>query len=66
MARQLGKPLAPKHVFVVEALPKTRSGKVVRAAIARAFLGQPSGDLTSVDNPAALEAIAALAPAPPV
>jgi acetyl-CoA synthetase len=61
VAQQLGKPLAPKHVFVVAALPKTRSGKIVRAAMARAFLGQAVGDLTSVDNPQAFEAIAALA-----
>ncbi|MBI4627022.1 MAG: AMP-binding protein [Verrucomicrobia bacterium] len=61
VAQQLGKPLAPKHVFAVPALPKTRSGKIVRAAMARAFLGQAVGDLTSVDNPSALEAIAALA-----
>ena len=60
VSRQLGKPLAPKHVFVVAALPKTRSGKIIRAAILRVFLGQPAGDLTSVDNPAALEAIRAL------
>jgi acetyl-CoA synthetase len=62
VARQLGKPLAPKHVFVLPALPKTRSGKIIRAAMLRVFLGQPAGDLTSVDNPAALEAIRALAP----
>lgn len=58
VAQQLGRPLAPKHVFVVAALPKTRSGKIVRGAIARAFLGQPVGDLSSIDNPPALEAIA--------
>lgn len=62
--RQLGKPLAPKNIFVLAALPKTRSGKIVRAAIARVFRGQPPGDLESIDNPAALDAIAALAPAP--
>ncbi|MDO8542452.1 MAG: AMP-binding protein [Opitutaceae bacterium] len=61
VAHDLGKPLAPKHVFVVSALPKTRSGKIVRATIARAFVGQPLGDLSSVDNPQALDAIAALA-----
>ncbi|HUR59400.1 MAG TPA: AMP-binding protein, partial [Opitutaceae bacterium] len=61
VAHQLGKPLAPKHAFVVAALPKTRSGKIVRAAMTRAFLGQPVGDLSSVDNPAALEAITACA-----
>ncbi len=60
VARQLGKPLAPRRVFVVSALPKTRSGKIVRAAMARAFLGQPVGDLSSVDNPQAFEAIAAV------
>ncbi len=63
VAQQLGKPLAPKQVFVVAALPKTRSGKIVRAAIARAFRGEPVGDVTSVDNPQAFEAIAACAPA---
>jgi acetyl-CoA synthetase len=63
VVKQLGKPLAPKRVYVVQALPKTRSGKIVRAAMARALLGQPAGDLTSVDNPQALEAIAALAKA---
>jgi acetyl-CoA synthetase len=66
VAQQLGKPLAPRHVFVVEALPKTRSGKIVRASIARAFLGQPIGDLSSVENPQALDAIATLTHSQPV
>lgn len=61
VARELGRPLAPKHVFAVTALPKTRSGKILRGAMTRAFLGQPSGDCTSVENPAALDAIAGLA-----
>ena len=65
VAQQLGKPLAPKHVFIVAALPKTRSGKIVRGAITRAFLGQPAGDATSIENPQALEPIAALAPPVP-
>lgn len=60
VAHALGKPLAPQHVFVVEALPKTRSGKIVRGAIARAFQDQPVGDLSSIENPQALEAITAL------
>jgi acetyl-CoA synthetase len=61
VAQQLGKPLAPKHVFTVAALPKTRSGKIVRGVMARVFLGQAAGDLESVENPQALEAIAAMA-----
>lgn len=60
VAAQLGKPLAPKRVLVVPALPRTRSGKTVRATITRAFLGQPLGDLSSIENPSALEAIATL------
>jgi acetyl-CoA synthetase len=60
VAKLLGKPLAPKNVFVVPALPKTRSGKIVRAAILRVFLGQPAGDITSIDNPSAFDTVAAL------
>jgi acetyl-CoA synthetase len=59
VAQELGKPLAPKHVHVLPALPKTRSGKIVRAAIARVYLGQSPGDITSIDNPAAFDAVAA-------
>jgi acetyl-CoA synthetase len=66
VARQLGKALAPKHVFVVDALPRTRSGKIVRGAIARSFLGQAVADLTSIENPQTLQAIAALAQPNPV
>ncbi|MBL9214721.1 MAG: AMP-binding protein [Opitutaceae bacterium] len=64
VAKQLGKPLAPKHVFSLPALPKTRSGKIVRSAITRVFLGQPAGDISSIDNPAAFEPIAQLATKP--
>jgi acetyl-CoA synthetase len=60
VSRELGKPLAPQHVFAVAALPKTRSGKIVRATIARTFLGQETGDLSSIENPQALDAIAQL------
>src|SRR5690606_36174032 len=38
VACQLGRPLAPQRVFVVDALPKTRSGKIVRATIRRVYL----------------------------
>lgn len=57
VAAQMGKPLAPKAVHVVAALPKTRSGKILRSTILRVYSGQLAGDLTSVDNPAALETI---------
>jgi acetyl-CoA synthetase len=60
VAVHLGKPLAPREVHALAALPKTRSGKIVRGAITRVFLGQPSGDLSSIENPEAFDAIAAL------
>jgi acetyl-CoA synthetase len=61
VARQIGKPLAPKNIFTVAALPKTRSGKIVRGVITRAFLGEAPGDLGNIENPDALACIAALA-----
>jgi acetyl-CoA synthetase len=54
----LGKTLRPKEVRFVDALPKTRSAKIVRGVIRRRFLGEPVGDLASVENPEAVEAIA--------
>ena len=38
-------------------LPKTRSGKIVRRVIRRAAIGQDPGDLSSIENLGALEAI---------
>jgi len=54
----LGKPLAPKSVNFVRDLPKTRNAKVMRRIIRAAFLGQDPGDITSLENPAAIEEIA--------
>jgi acetyl-CoA synthetase len=59
VVRHLGKSLRPKAVRFVDALPKTRSAKIVRGAIKRRWLGQEVGDLASVENPEALDAIAA-------
>jgi acetyl-CoA synthetase len=54
---QLGKPLRPDRVAAVPALPKTRSGKVMRRAIRAAWLDLDPGDLSSLDDPRTLEAI---------
>jgi acetyl-CoA synthetase len=58
VVRELGKTLKPKEVRFVDALPKTRSAKIVRGAIRNRWLGKPVGDLASVENPGAVEAIA--------
>jgi len=57
VANQLGRTLRPKEVKFVQALPKTRSAKIVRGAIRKRWLGEDAGDLSSIENPEALEAI---------
>jgi acetyl-CoA synthetase len=58
---QLGKPLKPERVAAVPALPKTRSGKVMRRAIRAAWLGLDPGDLSGLDDLRPLETIKAIA-----
>lgn len=52
----------PSHgpVLIVPELPKTRSGKVMRRVARAAFVGADPGDLSALENPRAVEAIAAL------
>jgi acetyl-CoA synthetase len=58
VAAELGKPLRPEKVFFVPALPKTRNAKVMRRVIRAAYLGEEPGDITALENPAAVKAIA--------
>ena len=53
----LGKPLRPREIRFVKDLPKTRNAKVMRRLIRSAYLGQPLGDTTSLENPGAVEEI---------
>ncbi len=62
IADDLGKPLKPETVAVVKALPKTRSGKVMRRVIRAAWLGLDPGDLSALDDPASVAAITARSP----
>jgi acetyl-CoA synthetase len=57
IAAEMGKPLQPERVLFVPALPKTRNGKVMRRVIRAAYLHENAGDLTALDNPAAVEEI---------
>lgn len=54
---QLGKPLRPKQVHHVRQIPKTRNGKIVRRVMRAAYLGTGLGDLSSVENPMAIDEI---------
>ena len=60
VAGELGKAFTPDRVVFVPALPKTRSAKIVRRAVKAAALGQDPGDLSSVENPEALDEIGRL------
>ncbi|HKE87729.1 MAG TPA: AMP-binding protein [Vicinamibacterales bacterium] len=59
VADRLGKPLRPETIEFVRELPKTRSAKVMRRVIRAAYLGDPQGDLSSLDNPQAVAEITA-------
>ncbi len=55
VAREMGKPLAPSKIHFVSALPKTRNAKVMRRVLRSAYLGEDAGDLSALENPAAVE-----------
>jgi acetyl-CoA synthetase len=57
VALALGKSFAPDKIQFVEELPKTRSGKILRRLIRKVALDEDPGDLSSVENVAALAAI---------
>ena len=53
----LGAVARPSRVRFVSILPKTRSGKLLRRAIQAVCEGRDAGDLTTMDDPAALQQI---------
>jgi propionyl-CoA synthetase len=57
---QLGAVARPARVRFVNALPKTRSGKLLRRAIQAVCEGRDPGDLTTMEDPAALQQMKAL------
>jgi acetyl-CoA synthetase len=57
VASRLGKPMRPHAIAFVRDLPKTRNAKVMRRVIRSAYLGEDPGDLSSLENPHAVEEI---------
>jgi propionyl-CoA synthetase len=55
--RELGAIARPAAVHFVTVLPKTRSGKLLRRTIQALAEGRDPGDLTTIEDPAALEQI---------
>jgi acetyl-CoA synthetase len=57
VAEALGKSFKPSVVRFTAALPKTRSAKVLRRAIRATAIGADAGDLSSLEDPAAIDAV---------
>ncbi len=55
----LGKSFKPSAVRFTTALPKTRSAKVLRRAIRATATGAELGDLSSIEDPSAIDAVRA-------
>jgi len=55
--RELGAIARPARVCFVSALPKTRSGKLLRRSIQAICEGRDPGDLTTIEDPTALDQI---------
>ena len=62
--KQLGAIARPKAVHFVTLLPKTRSGKTLRRAIQALAEGRDPGDLTTIEDPSALQQVTEALKAP--
>jgi len=58
VAASMGKALKPEKVLFTRDLPKTRSAKIMRRVIRATYLGKEPGDLSSLENPTAVKAVA--------
>ena len=57
ISRELGPIARPKYLHVVQGLPKTRSGKVIRRAIQALAEGKDPGDLPTIEDAVVLDLI---------
>jgi propionyl-CoA synthetase len=57
VVEQLGAVARPARVYVVNALPKTRSGKLLRRSLLALAEQRDPGDLSTLDDPGALEEV---------
>ncbi|HUS14024.1 MAG TPA: AMP-binding protein, partial [Chloroflexia bacterium] len=56
---QLGKTLKPQAIKFVRDIPRTRNAKILRRLVRKRYLDEPLGDTSALENPAALDEIAA-------
>jgi acetyl-CoA synthetase len=53
--KEIGPIALPKKVYLVQDLPKTRSGKIMRRILRKLFTGEELGDLSTLANPESVE-----------
>lgn len=58
--KEIGPIALPKEVYLVDDLPKTRSGKIMRRILKKIFTGEELGDLSTLANPESVEKIKVL------
>jgi acetyl-CoA synthetase len=57
LKKEIGPFALPKEVYVVEDLPKTRSGKIMRRVLKKLLTNEELGDLSTLANPEIVEKI---------
>jgi len=57
LEKKLGKALMPEDIIFVRELPKTRNAKIMRRLIRAVILNKPTGDVSALENPQALDEI---------
>jgi len=57
IVKNLGKPFKPSEIYIVKDLPRTRSGKIMRRLLKSIYLGKSLGDISTLENPEAIEDI---------
>ena len=57
LKEKIGPIAFPKEIYLVEDLPKTRSGKIMRRILKRLFTGEELGDLSTLANPESVDKI---------
>jgi acetyl-CoA synthetase len=56
--KEIGPIALPQNVYVVDDLPKTRSGKIMRRILRKLILKEELGDLSTLSNPEIVSSIA--------
>ncbi|MEA1899028.1 MAG: AMP-binding protein, partial [Bacteroidota bacterium] len=57
LRKDIGPIAKPKQIYLVNDLPKTRSGKIMRRILKKLFTHEPLGDLSTLSNPQSVKNI---------